>query len=169
VLVSADARLIGFHTAEGVFLQTHNGGSKFTRDTWLRYWSAAEAAPLPAEGEAAGGAVACLAQECLVRPEPASGVALLVRGAAHPAGCRGAAVIVSAEPARGLCPKPWPQLVDRFTVWRNGAAAVWLAGGRARIVTDREERGARPWVPGLPVPKPRPRPGLPMALPDEGG
>jgi competence protein ComEC len=168
VLVSADARLIGFRTAEGVFLQTHNGGSKFTRDTWLRYWSAAEAAPLPAEGEAAGGAVACLAQECLVRAEPASGVALLVRGAAHPAGCRGAAVIVSAEPARGLCPKPWPQLVDRFTVWRNGAVAVWLAAGRARIVTDREERGARPWVPGSPVPKPRPRPALPMALPDTG-
>jgi competence protein ComEC len=166
VLVSADARLIGFRTPAGVFVQTQNGGSKFTRDAWLQYWSAAEAAPVPPEGEIAGGAITCRAQECLVRPGGNSAAALLVRGAAHPAGCRQAAVIISAEPARGLCPKPWPQLVDRFTVWRNGAAAVWLEGGQARILTDREERGTRPWVPGLPVPKPRPRPALPMALPD---
>ena len=57
---------------------------------------------------------------------PHAKAALLVRGATHPDGCADASVIVSAEPARGLCPRPWPALVDRFTVWRNGATAIWL-------------------------------------------
>jgi competence protein ComEC len=43
-------------------------------------------------------------------------------------------------------------LVDRFTVWRQGATAIWLDAGGPRIVTDREMRGVRPWVP----PPPRP-------------
>jgi hypothetical protein len=65
---------------------------------------------------------------------------MLVRGATHPDGCGEVSVIVSAEPARGLCPRPWPGLVDRFTVWRYGATAIWLDGRRARIVTDRAYR-----------------------------
>jgi competence protein ComEC len=85
---------------------------------------------------------------------------MLVRGATHPDGCREVSVIVSAEPARGLCPRPWPGLVDRFTVWRYGATAIWLDGRRARIVTDRAYRGDRPWVPPQPTPHPRPAPTL---------
>ena len=77
---------------------------------------------------------------------------MLARGAQHPDFCAQVSVTVSAEPARGLCPRPWPQLVDRFTVWRNGSAAIWLEPNGARIVTDRAERGDRPWVP--PPPKP---------------
>ena len=44
-------------------------------------------------------------------------------------------------------PAPQPPLVDRFTVWREGAAAIWLEPSGLRIRTDREERGDRPWVP----------------------
>ena len=72
-------------------------------------------------------------------------------------------VIVSAEPARGLCPRPWPALVDRFTVWKNGATAIWLDGWRARILTDRAFRGDRPWVPPLPTPRERVAPPLQQA------
>ena len=78
---------------------------------------------------------------CLLHPiDHAKGV-LLVRGAAHPDGCGEVSVIVSAEPARGLCPQPWPALVDRFTVWRYGATAVWLNGDHATLLTDRAWRG----------------------------
>jgi competence protein ComEC len=59
-------------------------------------------------------------------------------------------VEVAAEPARGLCPRPWPALVDRFTVWRYGAVAVWLRPEGAVLVSDRSLRGTRPWVVGLP-------------------
>jgi competence protein ComEC len=90
---------------------------------------------------------------------------MLARGAQHPDFCAQISVTVSAEPARGLCPRPWPQLVDRFTVWRNGSAAIRLEPNGARIMTDRAERGDRPWVPP-PKPRKAATPFLPPALID---
>jgi len=169
VLISADARLIAVRTGHGVLMQQTQGGSKFTRDAWLQYWSAGVPAPMPAAGSSQDGAVACKPDACLLRPRPDARAALLVRGATRPEGCAQAAVIVSAEPARGLCPRPWPWLVDRFTVWRDGAAAVWLQPDGATVLTDRQFRGTRPWVPPPPVPRQHPAPGLPPALVDTGG
>ena len=164
LLVSDDARLIAVHTPAGIWLQMRPGSSKFVRDEWLQYWAAAAPSLLPAEGVAAAGAIACASGECLLRPYPDRPAALLVRGAAHPQGCASASVIVSSEPARRLCPKPWPRLVDRFTVWYDGAAAVWLRPHGARVLTDRGNRGNRPWVPPLPKPRHRrPSPTVPPA------
>jgi len=86
----------------------------------------------------------------------------------HPLGCASASVIVSAEPARRLCPRPWPKLVDRFTVWRDGAVAIWLEPRDVVLLTDRAERGARPWVPPPPTPRARPEPALPPAASEDG-
>ena len=166
LLVSADARLIAVRAHGEVFLQQVSGASKFTRESWLQYWASGTSRAMPGDGQAADGAIACTTDECLLRPRTPAKAALLVRGALHPEGCRAASVIVSAEPARGLCPKPWPALVDRFTVWRYGAAAIWLNGGRATILTDRAWRGTRPWVPPLPTPRPHPVPALPPAQTD---
>lgn len=152
LLISSDARLIAVRTAAGIWLQSVSGGSKFTSDEWLQYWSDSTSHPIPAEGSVADGAIVCTPEQCLLRPHPAVPAAMLVRGATHPDGCAAASVIVSAEPARGLCPKPWPKLVDRFTVWRDGAVAIWLDPGGARVLTDRGERGTRPWVPPPPTP-----------------
>jgi competence protein ComEC len=166
MLVSADARLIAVRTDAGVWLQSTSGASRFTRDAWLQYWSAGPAHPIPTEGSTADGAIACRAEQCLLRPHPDMPAAMLVRGAAHPDGCAVASVIVSAEPARRLCPKPWPKLVDRFTVWRDGAVAIWLDADGARVLTDRAERGVRPWVPPPPTPRRRQAPGLVPAMRD---
>jgi competence protein ComEC len=163
LMVSADARLIGVRVQDTVYLQSVSGASKFTRDAWLQYWAAGTPLPMPVDGEAANGAVACRKDACLLRPLAHAKAALLVRGASHPDGCRESSVIVSAEPARGLCPRPWPALVDRFTVWKNGATAIWLDGRRARILTDRAFRGDRPWVPPLPMPRERVAPPLQQA------
>jgi competence protein ComEC len=166
LLVSDDARLIAVRTDAGVWLQSGSGASKFTRDAWLQYWSAGAPHPIPTEGSVADGAIVCTPDECLLRPHARVLAAMLVRGATHPDGCSVASVIVAAEPARGLCPRPWPKLVDRFTVWRDGAVAIWLDPGGARVLTDRAERGARPWVPPPPTPSRRARPGLVPALAD---
>jgi competence protein ComEC len=164
ILVSADARLIGIRVDHAVYLQTVAGASKFTRDTWLQYWAVDTALPIPKGTERVDGAIACQTEECLLWPEPNARPVMLVRGALHPNGCGEASVMVSAEPARGLCQRPWPALVDRFTVWRYGAAAIWLNGVHAHILTDRTYRGARPWVPALPEPRERAvRPVLPPA------
>ncbi len=158
---------------QGIFgqrmlLQQAQGGSKFTRDAWSQYWAAKPVVLLPkADGEADDGAVRCADGACLLRPYPDRKAVLLVRGALHPAGCDQASVIVSAEPARGLCRKPWPKLADRFTVWRDGSVAIWLDPTDARILTDRQARGDRPWVPPPPKPRAAPAPSLPPAARDQ--
>ncbi len=151
LLVSADARLIGVRVGQTVYLQHISGASKFTRESWLQYWAAGAPVDLPKQGEAADGAVLCEPDVCLLRPVEQAKAAMLVRGALHPDGCSETSVIVSSEPARRLCPKPWPALVDRFTVWRYGATAVWLDTQSARVLTDRGYRGDRPWVPPMPT------------------
>jgi competence protein ComEC len=166
LLVSADARLIGVRVGHTVYLQREPGASKFTRESWLQYWAAGQALDLPRRGEVADGAISCGADTCLLRPLDHAKAAMLVRGAEHPDSCPQTSVIVSAEPARRLCPRPWPALVDRFTVWRYGATAIWLDTHRARILTDRAYRGDRPWVPPMPTRNPHPAPRLPPARPD---
>jgi competence protein ComEC len=128
LMVSADARLIGARVHDMVYLQSVSGASTFTRDAWLQYWAAGVALAMPKAGEQADGAIVCQKDACLLRLVPRSKAALLVRGAAHPDGCQEASVIVSAEPARGLCQRPWPALVDRFTVWRDRDLAGWTTG-----------------------------------------
>ena len=163
LLVSADARLIALRTDNGVFLQQTGGTARFTRDAWLHYFGMPSALALPGEGSAAGGAIDCQREACLLRPRPEARAAVLVRGGIYPGGCRAASVFVSAEPARGLCPRPWPKLVDRFTVWRDGATAIWLEPHHAVVLTDRAARGDRPWVPPRPTPRHQRPPDIPMA------
>ena len=160
LMVSADARLIGVRIGRTVYLQHVSGASKFTRESWMQYWAAGSPVDLPKVGEAADGAVSCTADGCVLRPRAQAKGAMLVRGTTHPDACGQVSVIVSAEPARRVCPRPWPALVDRFTVWRYGAAAIWLNAGRARVLTDRAYRGDRPWVPPVPTPRARIAPGL---------
>ena len=94
-----------------------------------------------------------------------SGTVLLARSP-HPVDCTGLALLVSAEPARDLCPA-LPR-IDRFTVWRDGAQAVWLRDGAATVLSDREARGDRPWVPPSPV-SAASQTTLPLAQEDAGG
>ena len=160
LLVSDDARLIAVRTAQGAFMLRNGGGSKFVRDAWAQYWGVEPLSSLP---ERLDPVIGCEDGACLLRPYPDRPGAMLARGARHPSYCAQISVIVSAEPARGLCPRPWPELVDRFTVWRNGSAAIWLEPGGARILTDRAERGERPWVPPPPKPRKPVAPTLPLA------
>jgi competence protein ComEC len=168
ILLSADAGLIGFRTGQGVFLQQTRSGSNFTRDSWFTRWHVDAAAPLPGDGVTVSPAFSCGRDACLFRPREGDMPALLVRGPSRPASCDGVAVVVSAEPARGVCRWPPPRPVDRFTVWQDGPVAIWLEPRGARVLTDREERGDRPWVPPPPKPRPRPVSNLPMAPMDRG-
>jgi competence protein ComEC len=142
VLVSADARLIGMRTADGLFMQKNSGASSFTVDAWLQLWRASSFSPFPRQGEAANGAIACTGPACTLRLRGTS--AVLVRGEPDARACD-APLLISAEPLRLDCGDAG-QKIDRFSVWRDGAFAVWLNAGGVRIVSDRTDRGARPWV-----------------------
>lgn len=143
MLVSPDARLIGLRTPAGAFLEKTAGGSRFVQDAWRQYWAVADFQPMPIRLD---GMVACEAGGCLLRPWADRAAILLARGTAPAQFCAQAALVVSAAPARDAC-RSSSGLVDRFTVWREGAVAIWLEPGGARVLTDRAERGARPWVP----------------------
>jgi competence protein ComEC len=148
LLVSADASLIALRTPARVYVEAGQGAPAFTLDAWTQFWGLPEAA-MPGNGTAAAEAVACDPESCLLR-SPYGGTALLARRTPTADDCSAAQVLVAAEPARWRC--PGLPLVDRFTVWRQGATAIWLDAGGPRIITDRGVRGVRPWVP----PPPRP-------------
>ena len=150
ILVSADARLIGLRAGQGLAVQKLAGASGLTRENWLRLHGIAEAAVLPKTGEFLADGIACSAGACTLRPAADAPTAVLLRGAPSADACSGAALVVSAEPVRGRCAA---QVVDRFAVWRNGAHAIWLEPGGVRVLSDRAARGARPWVPSIPVPR----------------
>jgi competence protein ComEC len=151
ILVSADAKLIALRAGDELFFQRLSGASALTREVWLRLYAREAAAPLPARaGQAADGAIACDDGACTLRPSLGGPPAVLLRGATPGEACAGAALVVSAEPVRGRCAA---RVVDRFSVWRDGAHAAWLEPTGSRVLSDRDARGARPWVP----PPPRPR------------
>jgi competence protein ComEC len=164
ILVSADARLIALRAGDELFLQRLSGTSNLTRDVWLRLYGREVAETLPARtGHVAGGAIACEAGACSLRPLPDGPVAaVLLRGDPPAGACAGAALVVSAEPVRGRCAA---RVVDRFSVWRDGAHAVWLEPAGPRVLSDREARGARPWVPPQPQPRSRNATATPREAP----
>ncbi len=153
VLVSDDARLIAF---DGRYVQTRPGFAPFVRDAWTQYWAAPLKTPFPEDGQP--GPVRCDPDGCRILQ---GGAGVLLARSLRPMDCAGIILVVSAEPARDVC--PGLPLIDRFSVWRDGAHAVWLQAGQAIVVSDRAVRGARPWVPPPPTPS-RGRVTLPLAL-----
>ncbi len=145
LLVSNEGRLIALRGPDGYRLQSGAGASRFVRDAWRDHLATGPLLPL---------GPGCDPTTCRVAD------VLLLREGVHAADCAGVGLVVSAEPARGVC--PGAALLDRFTVWRDGAHAVWLRPQGAFVLSDRADRGERPWVPAAPVPGRR-RTNLPMA------
>jgi competence protein ComEC len=65
--------------------------------------------------------------------------------------CADADILVAAFPLRGRC-RSVPLRIDRFSVWRSGAHALYVEDGAIRIETARGLQGLRPWTI---VPEPR--------------
>lgn len=131
-LVSADGRLIAVKLADGtVALQAKGSVDKFTRDAWATMWGVAGVGPMPDTCSAG------------CRVTVAGGTLFVATGPPSRDACD-ADAIVSAEPVRLRCDIP---VVDRFTVWREGAAAIRIGPSGAVVVTARGRTGTRPWSP----------------------
>jgi len=144
VLLAADARQLAVVTAEGMVLR---GADGFVAEQWLRLVGERRAIPWP-KGPGEAGGVTCSAAGC-------SGfdgaVFVPLRFPVDPASCRAARLVVAQEPVRRAC--PGAVVVDRFTVWRDGAVAAWIGPAGVEVLTDRAWRGERPWVAPAPVPR----------------
>jgi competence protein ComEC len=160
MLVSADAAVIALRTPIGMFTELRGGSQRFTVDAFAHAWGERTEIPFPPLGDDAEGMLDCSEQSCRIAGRAAA--ALLLRSETATGDCAGVAVLVSSTPAHGRCPEI-ARRVDRFTVWRDGAQAIWLDVPGARVVSDRAERGVRPWVPPPPAPVVHTDVDLPMA------
>ena len=140
ILVSEDARLVAVRSDFGAFYSAVGAPSQFTLDSFGQYWATGTPRELPRDDD-------CTVAECLLRPRAEGPAALLLTGPGAPDRCGEAAILIATEPARGRCRRQALRYIDRFTVWRTGSQAIWLDAGGPVIVTDRETRGDRPWVP----------------------
>ncbi|HEY1856514.1 ComEC/Rec2 family competence protein [Acidocella sp.] len=133
VLVSADARLIALRDGAGILLVRQPKATSYTLAQWAPVWGGAQ--PVLSH---------CTAESCRV------GRVLLAM--APPAGgCGDAMLVVSPEPLRGVC-EGLP-VIDRFSVWRQGAMEAWVGAHGVRLRSDRMVQGERPWVPPYPPDK----------------
>ncbi|WP_395496051.1 ComEC/Rec2 family competence protein [Acetobacter sp. KSO5] len=153
LLISPDGGLMAVRDGRALLV----GGQ--SRDAFLvrAAWQQALALPLqpfPAEGEETpDGALACgqdgVPDVCLLSLKGRS-VLLRVRDRSDGEAllpdsfCAGMDLVISAAPLRQSC--PGVRKLDRFTAWREGAQAIYLRPDAVQVVSDREVRGARPWV-----------------------
>jgi competence protein ComEC len=135
-LVSPDARLIALAAPPQFLLLRRPKASAFTLAQWRPVWA----------GAAFTGNL-CADDFCKVAtPQGAVLVTLTV-----PESCPPAVLVLAPVPLRGACDGPGMTVIDRFTVWREGAVAAWITQGGIRLRTDRQVQGDRPWVPAWPA------------------
>lgn len=141
VLVSGDARVIALRAGSTLYVQRVQAGSEFVLQAWLARLGLRDWQPMPAAGAASG--LECDAGGCTLRRGPGVRLVRVPRGDE----C-GFGLVLAAEPLRLDCTA---KVIDRFSVWREGAHAAWLAPDVVRILSDRGHRGDRPWVTKLPT------------------
>ncbi len=141
ILVSSDAKLIAARDVDGDYLLSSKRADCFSAENWLRRNGQAEddIHAWPAEGEAMPGMI-CGEGGCRWE-HGGRKVAFSFAPYTHPEDCAWADILVAQDPVRVKCKTP--VVIDRFSVWREGAYAVWL-DGRAESVQS--TRGTRPWT-----------------------
>ena len=147
ILLAADGGLLAVHANGATYLHTRPSFSGFTQDAWTQMWGSGTARALPEQPE---GGLACTEAACRLQTVPGGPVAVLVLDGAPPPEACEADIVISQEPLRLRCEQGDPWRVDRFTVWRDGAQAVWLDPPYPDVLSDRDYRGRRPWVPPPP-------------------
>ncbi|OYV24322.1 MAG: hypothetical protein B7W99_02950 [Rhodospirillales bacterium 20-58-10] len=135
VLISADAKLIAIQTPAGLLLQRQPKASSYTLTQWQALWPGQSFTPLDTTN--------CPDNICNFATKIS--VALILTA---PGICPNAPLIISPLMLRGACNAPERKIIDRLSTYQNGATAIWLTG--PHIETDRDDQGARPWVPAWP-------------------
>ncbi|MBB2170175.1 DUF4131 domain-containing protein [Gluconacetobacter aggeris] len=121
LLLSPDGRTVAVRDGAVLRVGPRPGGERLVEDDWR------QALALPI---APGGIMTCRDGVCL-RDAPA-------------AGCAGMVLLITLVPDDAGC--PGVRMLDTLTTWKSGAQAVFLRSGGPLVVSDRDWRGARPWV-----------------------
>lgn len=142
LLASADGRLLGLHSGGRLLLFGDVPRARLTARIWQEKLNSG---PPEAMIDATLPGLSCAARLC--RWDSARGPVLFAQGPEDlPDPCPRDAVVLLREPGRWAC-RGVPIRIDRFTVWRSGAAAVYAQAAGWRLETVRDGRGVRPWAP----------------------
>jgi competence protein ComEC len=145
LLVSPDAKLIAVAQNGQVFLLRQKKAPAYAVQQWAPVWGGAPFIPF-GPSQPAPEAM-CDATGCRFH-SPAG--PLLVLFGQPPPDCTPAAFAIASEPLHGACDASGRVVIDRFTVWREGAIAAWITPRGIRLRSDRDVQGDRPWVPPWP-------------------
>ena len=156
ILIDGQGRLLAVRGADGKVSVSNLRRARFERGIWLRRFGEEEARiPWPKTGTSSDKRLTCDLDGCLYKTRGKT-VALAFREGALAEDCWAADLVVAVIPVRQACPAPGG-VIDRFDLWRDGAAAIWLKdsdlkegnvkeGWGIRIETVNGVRGRRPWV-----------------------
>jgi competence protein ComEC len=140
VLISSDAKLIALADPREIILFRQKKAGAFVVAQWQAVWNGRPFTP--------ADTLPCTGAFC----RPPSPFNNIVVALAPPfADCPTAMLVVSPVPLRGVCKGSARVVVDRFTVWRDGAIAAWVTANAVRLQSDRQVEGSRPWVMPWPV------------------
>ncbi|OYV49452.1 MAG: hypothetical protein B7Z78_13600 [Rhodospirillales bacterium 20-60-12] len=144
LVVSPDAQLIALDQGSDILVLRGRKLDHYTLAEWAPLWPAA---PLnivkltAADPACADGLCSLMTKHG--RIEIAAGPDAVALD------CGQGAILVSPQPLRGACDAPGVTVIDRFSVYRQGAIAVWLHP--FKLLSDQQIQGSRPWVPPWPV------------------
>ena len=144
VIVGGEGKIMAVRTPDNGLLVSNLRRSRFVREFWRRRL-ASEQTPQawPIAGQAMNGGLNCDPAGCRFERSGKT-VALIRHERALVEDCWSADAVVSLLPVRGRCPATI--VIDRFSLWRKGAHALWLGADKIRVETVNQQRGWRPWV-----------------------
>lgn len=145
ILVDGTGRLAAVRVPEGGLAFSTRRSERFIREIWLRAEAAAEDAPWPRQGSAAGERLACDPRGCLYRFGGRT-VAFTRDGAGFDDDCAAADLVITDLVAPRWC-RPRFGVWDRFDLRRAGGITVDLSGPEPQIATVAAAVGDRPWAP----------------------
>ncbi|WP_119391822.1 ComEC/Rec2 family competence protein [Taklimakanibacter lacteus] len=145
--VERAAKNVAVRTDRDELAVAHPRRGRFAAAIWLRMEGDGMT---PAEASRRAG-WACAEAVCRISVKGRRILYLTDERAAMTIPCAEADILIAAFPLRGRC-RSVPLRIDRFTVWRSGAQALYLDDDGIRLATSRDEQGERPWVI---VPEPR--------------
>ena len=157
LLVDEEGRLVALRALEGApasgLLFSSGLAARFTGDVWLRRETQERRRLMPRPGSGEQQGLACDGLGCIARREGMT-IAIVREPWALAEDCRIADIVVSLVPVRRSCPSA-RLVIDRFDLWRDGAHALHIDGGRLTLDTVRKRRGDRPWTPVRPASRDR--------------
>ena len=138
LIVGGSGKLFAVIDSGGSMYLSSKTKAKFTSGNWVRRagFEAREAGGFGKTSPVADLNLHCDAVGC-VMTKLGQRIALVTEDAALRENCRQVDIVVSATPVPWACPSAIT-VIDRFDLWRNGAHAIWLTGGKPIVKSVNE-------------------------------